>query len=522
MRTKKVAKNALMGLTSYGVLTLSNFITRKVFIDQLGIGMVGVESLFRNFISMLALAELGLSTGLTYKLYKPLAENDFAAVKRVLNFYKRAFQIISVVMFVGGIILSFIVPYIMKPEERSQFPTGYISLLFVLYVGDVISSYLFANRKALIVADQNNYIVNRNDAMVSIITMISQVALLYVVKSFVVYAVVKIVCRLIGALSIGHQFKRMYPQLAADKSKDLIDGAERRDLMTNMGAMLCHKVGALSVSASGSAVLMAFVGQAVAGIYGNYTMITNTVSQMITQIFNGVTASFGNMLQTESKDKVYDRFNMLYLLNYLIYSFCSVSIFVLVQPFVSLWTGEKNLFPMVTVGLLVAYFYIMGIRRVILMAKDSVGMFRPDCGLSLLEAGINIGMSLLFVQHWGANGVILASVLSMLIVPLWSQPYLVYRRVLERPRREYYARYVVYLLCVVGELALTFWIASLIPVKNLFLQLLIRAGLCLVIPHGLNLLIFGRTKEFKGVWKLVMPVLAGFLHRKKDSSAQEE
>ena len=73
-RTGKAMKNALFGILSYAILILSNFVTRRVFILQLGDGLVGVESLFKSVVSMLSLAELGIGTGLVYLLYKPLAE----------------------------------------------------------------------------------------------------------------------------------------------------------------------------------------------------------------------------------------------------------------------------------------------------------------------------------------------------------------------------------------------------------------------------------------------------------------
>ena len=133
----------------------------------------------------------------------------------------------------GALILSFAVNFVIKDTDK---PKWYISLLFILYAADTVASYLYANRKALIVADQNNYVVNRNDAFVSLITLVSQVTLLKITHSFIIYAVVKIVCRLIGAVSIGHQFKKRYPEIAADKSKDTITGEERKSLTQNMGA----------------------------------------------------------------------------------------------------------------------------------------------------------------------------------------------------------------------------------------------------------------------------------------------
>ena len=97
MRSKKVLINSIFGVGGYAILMLSNFITRAVFVSELGLSMGGVDTTFKNFLQVLSLAELGLSTGLLYKLYKPIEEKDNAAIKRVLNFYKQAYKVIAAV-----------------------------------------------------------------------------------------------------------------------------------------------------------------------------------------------------------------------------------------------------------------------------------------------------------------------------------------------------------------------------------------------------------------------------------------
>ena len=508
MRSKKVLINAVFGMCGYFVLMLSNFITRSVFISQLGLSMGGVDTTFKNFLQVLSLAELGLSTGLIYKLYRPLEENDNRQIKRILNFYKRSYQIISVIFMSGAVVLALVVPIFVHDTDKSYF---YLAVLFILYAADTVASYLYANRKALIVADQNNYIVNRNDAFVSIITAVAQITLLYLTKSFIIYAVVKIVCRLIGAASIGHQFKKMYPDIAKDNSREMIEGEERRSLLQNMGAMLCHKIGGVSVTASGSAVISAMISTVQAGIYGNYVLITNTLLMLITQVFGGITASFGNVLTVENKDTVYKKFNQLYFFNYLIISFCTVSVAVLIQPFMKLWIGNStsNLFSSQTVGVLVCYFFVYGMRRVVLMTKDSAGLYMPDRFFAVLEAVINIVISVVLVHITGSvTGLILANLLSMLIIPFWTQPILVYKRILSQNPIHYYVRYLGYFLLTLAMTFLTLWLANTIVVtQNLLLQILFKGIICLIVPNLINLVLFSKSEEMRSIITMIKGIL---------------
>lgn len=509
MRSKKVLINSIFGMAGYAILMLSNFITRSVFVDQLGLSMAGVDTTFKNFLQVLSLAELGLSTGLLYKLYKPIEDKDNREIKKVLNFYKQAYKVIASIFMGGAVILAFVVNFFVEDTDKSPL---YISLLFILYAGDTVASYLFANRKALIVADQNNYLVNRNDAFISLITLISQVTLLYLTKSFIVYALVKIVCRLIGASLIGNKFKKMYPEIAKDKSKETIKGDEKKSLIKNMSAMLCHRIGGVSVTATGSAIISKMLGTVQAGIYGNYTIITTALMQLVTQVFNGVTASFGNIITVESKEIIYKRFKLLYFFNYLIFSFFTVSVGVIIQPFMKLWMhGDPNsLFADRTVVLLLCYFYVFGIRRVILMAKDSAGLYRQDQWFAIVEAILNIVMSIVFVLWFKSiDGIILANVLSMLIIPLWTQPYLVYKYVLNAKLGSYYVRYVIYFAMTAGLYVVTSLVANKLTanISNLFVELIVRGVLCVAIPNLLNIVVFARTSEFKDLLTLLLGVV---------------
>ncbi len=509
MRSKKVLINSIFGMAGYAILMLSNFITRSVFVDQLGLSMAGVDTTFKNFLQVLSLAELGLSTGLLYKLYKPIEEKNNKEIKKVLNFYKQAYKVIASIFMGGAVILSLVVNFFIEDTDKSVL---YISFLFILYAGDTVASYLFANRKALIVADQNNYLVNRNDAFISLITLISQVTLLYLTKSFIVYAVVKIVCRLIGASLIGNKFRKMYPEIAKDKSKETITGDEKKSLIKNMSAMLCHRIGGVSVTATGSAIISKMLGTVQAGIYGNYTIITTALMQLVTQVFNGVTASFGNIITVESKEVIYKRFKLLYFFNYLVFSFFTVSVGVIIQPFMKLWMhGDPNsLFADRTVVLLLCYFYVFGIRRVILMAKDSAGLYRQDQWFAIVEAVLNIVMSIVFVLWFkSVDGIILANILSMLIIPLWTQPYLVYKYVLNAKLGSYYVRYVIYFAMTAGLYVVTSLVANKLTtnISNLFVELIVRGVLCVAIPNLLNIVVFARTSEFKDLLTLLLGVV---------------
>ena len=71
-RTKLSFLNASSNTIYYFIQALLSFVVRSFFIKKLGSELLGIDSLLLNILNMLSIAELGITTGISYVLYKPL------------------------------------------------------------------------------------------------------------------------------------------------------------------------------------------------------------------------------------------------------------------------------------------------------------------------------------------------------------------------------------------------------------------------------------------------------------------
>ena len=76
MRVKNSLINISVSVLSQVIIALLGFISRKVFIDNLGVEYLGVNGLLTNVLTMLSLVEGGIGVSIVYNLYKPLAEDN--------------------------------------------------------------------------------------------------------------------------------------------------------------------------------------------------------------------------------------------------------------------------------------------------------------------------------------------------------------------------------------------------------------------------------------------------------------
>ena len=105
--------------------------SRTIFIHALDISYLGVNGLFTNVLGVLSFAELGIGTALNYSLYKPVAENNIEKIKSLMQFYKKSYRIIAIVVSVIGLaILPFLKLIVKDPGSAGNISVYYCIFLF--------------------------------------------------------------------------------------------------------------------------------------------------------------------------------------------------------------------------------------------------------------------------------------------------------------------------------------------------------------------------------------------------------
>ena len=118
-------------------------------------GYARVVSFLSALIPFMSLTELGIGNAIVFALYKPLAENDNKLICILINFYKKAYRIISLVVFIIGII---ILPFL-QFFVNTTLSMNYVRGVFLLFVFNSSVSYLLSYKRSIIFADQKNYII---------------------------------------------------------------------------------------------------------------------------------------------------------------------------------------------------------------------------------------------------------------------------------------------------------------------------------------------------------------------------
>lgn len=508
-RTKNSIFNVGTGFLNIIVKTILTFITRTIFIKVLGETYLGLNGLLTNILSMLSIAELGIGTTISFSLYKPLANKDNKKINALMTFYKKAYRIIGIVILISGVILIPFLKFIL--EENINI--NHIYLIYTLYLLTTVSTYFISYKEVLIIADQKNYRLTKINFIFDVLLNGLQIIELLIFKNFVLYLVVQLVIEFLRRTVINFFISKEYPQTDFC-SKEKISKSDKQLLSKNVRAMFLHKIGDYSINGTDNIIMTKFIGLNAVGIYSNYLTIITILNTFINIIYSSIISSLGNLIAKENEEKRLKVFNIMDFFGFCIYGYCSVCLFVLLNPFIKVWAGEHYLFSIEIVAIIVLNFYMTGMRVPLGTIKSAAGVYTEDRYIPLLQALTNIVVSIILAKYIGVLGVLLGTLVSSLI-PAIDRPYIVYKYVFNKKVTEYYTRYLKNIIIVVFTTIVIYFVTSNLNIKNLYIQLIVICIIATIIYVIIIIVFYRKTVEYVYIKDQIKKFLSNIMKKKR-------
>jgi O-antigen/teichoic acid export membrane protein len=324
MRVKNSLINITTGLGSQIIITLLSFISRTAFITYLGVEYLGINGLFTNVLGMLSLAEAGIGSAIIYNLYKPVAENDIQKINMLMNFYKKAYRVIALVVFLLGLSLLPFLDFFVKETTVES-----VGLIYTLFLINTAASYLFTHKISFLNVSQKGYIVTGVYSISTIIATFVKIGILYYTSNFILYLIIDISITVFTSIVLSILVDKMY-RFLKNRASVKLDAETKNNIVKNVKAIVLHNIGGYAVFGTDNLIIASFVSVAAVGLYSNYYMLINISRTFINQIFNNINYSVGNLVAIESGEKVYSFFKVMMLFNFWIYSFFTITLIVII------------------------------------------------------------------------------------------------------------------------------------------------------------------------------------------------
>ena len=443
---------------------------------------------------MLGIVELGMGSAIIYNMYKPIAEEDHEKINSLMQFYKKSYRIITLIISIIGIMIIPFIKYIVDIESVTVGINVY--LVYILFLLETICSYILSYKRSMLYADQKEYITNIIHMGYTILVNTMQLTFLYFTHDYYLYLIIKVMMRLVENIVISSYVNRRYSYLL-DNNVTKLDSKTEKDIFQKIRALFFHKIGTFIVSGTDNIIISKYLGLVTVGLYSNYYMIINAVQTVINHIIQATRASVGNLLVTESKTKQFDIFNKIRFVNFWISCFSSICIFVIMDSFITIWIGYKFVLPTKVLLVLVINFFIVSSRSTYGAFKEAAGIFYEDRFVPIIESLLNIVLSIIFVKKFGLMGVFMGTIGSGLVLWCYSYPKYVYNKLFGRKISDYMKETIYYFIIFILIAGFTYSLAILISFDNVYLQFISNVLIALIVPNVIMLLLFSKDENFK-------------------------
>ena len=518
-RKKMAVMNVFSAIMYYVANSIIGFVNRKVFTVYLGSELLGLNGLVVSVISMLSLLELGVASSIGYSLYKPLEEKNYGEVKAIMQLFSRLYRYIGIAVAVIGLVLIPFLPFFVK----TTIDQSYVVTVYLIFLLDAVLSYFLAYRRTIIVSAQKDYINKNADTFLYIVTGILQIVIICVWKNYIASLIIKLIFTVLNNLYLYIKAGKMFPYLNDKNLHGEIEKEVKDKIVYNVKALFVIKIASYCVVGTDNILLSAFADLTAVAIYSGYTLIIGIINNLFNRSFGYITANIGNYLIGHNKEDIYQFYKKLNFLNYLITSYTSIALLVLLNEFIGkIWLGDDYIFPLAAVAVLVFNNYLRFCTQAAEAFRGAAGLYSPRPFvkyLALLEGGVNlvVSIALAYFAKLGIYGIFLGTSVSTTI-SIASVAWINYRFLFEKKLKLFYSRFFWYLLWAMISGA-----ASMLLFKGLHtgytaVNILIGLVVSFVVPFGVNFLVFGRSEE----WQYFIGMMKGAVGKVTQTTGKKQ
>lgn len=460
-RTAKSLKNSSVALAFYFVNLVLQFFSRKIFLDYLGAEVLGLNTTATNLLQFLNLAELGIGSAVGFSLYKPFYDKDIQTINEIVALQGKLYQRIACVVVAGAVILMCFFPWIF---DKMTLPLWYAYASFGVLLFSALLSYFVNYKQVLLSADQKEYKVQYGYKLPLLVKIVVQIlAIRFLENGYVWWLVLEGGFAIIASVVLSWVIKCSYPFIQKSSLSLKSLNMKYPTIQIKIRQLFVHKVSGYVLNQTSPIIIYAFSSLTIVAIYGNYMLIILGLISLTNALSNGVTASVGNLVAEGNHRKSISVFSELFSIQFFIAMVMCFGMWMLAQPFMTLWIGKDFLLPNSTLAILVGILFVSISRRTVDSWINAYG-FYSDIWAPVIEASLNVGLSVLLGYFFGLNGILMGVLISLLIVVFGWKPIFLFAINLKDGLGQYVKNYMFH-LCLAGIVTvISFNLLNLLPI----------------------------------------------------------
>ncbi|MDK6856392.1 polysaccharide biosynthesis C-terminal domain-containing protein [Aerococcus sp. UMB1112A] len=444
---KKLKLNSSFSLVNQILLIVSGLILPRFILNFYGSEINGLQSSIGQFLSIINFLELGVGSVVQSALYQPLVRGDIDRVSSIASAANHFFKRLAGILLIYVVILCFTFPFFIDS------PLSNISTIFLIIAMSIslFSQFYFGLVNQIILnADQKNYIQILGSMATIILNLILSVILIYTGFGIVTVKFVSGLVFLIRPLYLYFYVKRNYNISTSSHFT--------KDAIPQKWNGIAQHVAYVILDSTDIVVLTIFSTLKNVSVYTIYNLVINGIKLLLSSFTSSFQSFFGHMIAEERISELNLHFNRIEWLMHnastLLFSLTAS----LIVPFVKVYTSGINdadynapIFALMLCLAQLVYCIRIPYTAVVL----SAGHYKQTQASAIIEALLNVVLSIILVSNFGLIGVAVGTFLAVLYRTLYFIQYLS-NNILHRSKKIFTKHMLVDILIF----SITFWIGS--------------------------------------------------------------
>lgn len=475
MKKNRSLLNVIVAIVFKLILFPGNFLVRRYLIHLIGNEINGIYSLYLSIIGVLSVAELGIGEAIVFCMYKPIVEGDTEKTASLYNLFKRIYFVIGLIIAVAGCAVMPFLPYLAKGHSAVDVN---LYLTFGLMLVSVVMSYSFSAKTSLMNAYKDNYITTIITSSGLLLQYVLQIAVLFITRSFVWYIICCIIANAVQWILTEIIIRKKYPSIEKNIAPK-IDGETKNQIVKNVKAMFMHRIGGVFVNMADNLIISACLGIAILGRYSNYTMVMTAMTGTMALFFTPLTSTIGHLF-VKDKEAFKTYYSFFHAFNFALGCVFFLGYYAVINSVISIFFGANLELNRAVIFVITLNHFIQFMRQTTLLFRDASGTFYHDRWKPLIEGGINLVLSIVFVlilrdfagEEIAVVGVILATILTSLLVCHTVEPYVLHKHGMNSSPHKYFIQNYLYI--AIFAIMLVILDFSMVSFENVWIELLLN------------------------------------------------
>ena len=494
-RTKKSIKNVQVAMIFYIINLILQFFSRKIFLDYLGSEILGLNTTVQNLLGFLSIAELGIGVAVASNLYKPIHDHDKQAINDIVSIQGWLYRRIAYIIMAGALILMCFFP---KIFAKAEVPLWYAYGSFAALLISSLLGYFVNYKQIVLSADQKEYKITYCVQGVKVSKIILQIlAIRFLNDGYLYWLIIEALMAALTSFVLSATVKKEYSWLNTTISKGKELQKSYPNVIKRTKQAFFHRIGSLVLYQTTPLVIYAYVSLSLVAIYGNYLLIFTGLTSLMSSLLNGITAGVGNLVAEGDSNKSVGIFWELTAVRMWLAVTMILTFYFMGDSFITLWVGKEYILPESAFIFMLLTLFIQ-LTRTHDAFRSAFGLYQ-DIWAPIIEAGLNLGLSIIFGKYWGLTGILAGVFISQVIIMRIWAPFFLFKNGFHIPFIKYiakYCNYIIILLCAVT--VVMFIVNKAITTEACsYLQWLWKSILIVLLSATISFIIFSTDKYFR-------------------------